>query len=219
MLKIAGVNRSNHLSFIWSGAILSYYTFFCKLASQSSVSSRWGLVGPLTSKNPEQQQKPSATSNLSPENTSKTTANSQLAHAHCACLRITNSSYQQVAVVCICHSVRESRRPRTVDTNSRKSSICSHPPQTVPVSSFEATSLWKYVPCVPSWLCRLPAFATSVSLLMQWLTKLYNPPKWFLRIVWKTANRGPTSRSGRSNAQLWPEPSDCCVMGRPRDRS
>ena len=49
------------------------------------------------------------------EHNAKTTANGQLARTFCACVRGNNSPYQQVAVVCICYSKRDTGRPRTAD--------------------------------------------------------------------------------------------------------
>ncbi len=50
------------------------------------------------------------------EHTGQTTADSQQACIFCACMTL---PYQQVAVVCIWHSNKETRRARTVDIHSR----------------------------------------------------------------------------------------------------
>ena len=63
------------------------------------------------------------------ECTKKTTADGQLARTFCSCVRGNNSPHQQVAVVCIRHSKRETRRPKTaaiqaVVMKNEKSLLC-----------------------------------------------------------------------------------------------
>ena len=90
------------------------------------------------------------------EHTTKTTADGQLACTFCACARGNNSPHQQVAVVCIRHSKRETRRQRmAVDIQAvvmmrawNKAALADHFHTTLThrLASFQmAMSMWKYL--------------------------------------------------------------------------
>lgn len=76
------------------------------------------------------------------EHTTKSIANSQLAHTYCACMRENNSSYQQVAAVCTCHLKSETRRLRNADAQTVNKATFAYHFQTI---HNIVTPNWEYV--------------------------------------------------------------------------
>ena len=131
------------------------------------------------------------------------TANGQLPRMFCTSMRWNYSSHQQVAVVCIRHSKKETRRPRTADIQAvvmiltwNKALFADHFHTTHHLASFQMTmSLSKY-PCVGTirWdedikreepsvrvlLTLLVCLLSSLPFLFSGTDSLNSQSEWFL---------------------------------------